>query len=79
MNLKLLFKAILIIAVLALLVMMGKLNSDQTASLDLQPLFKIPKQPVCYMYYGFFGVGFIIGALMMAGGKKGSGKPAKEK
>ena len=69
----------MIIAVLALLVMMGKLNSDQTASLDLQPLFKIPKQPVCYMYYGFFGVGFIIGALMMAGGKKGSGKPAKEK
>ena len=79
MNLKLLFKAILIVAVLALLVMMGKLNSQQTADLDFQPLFKISKQPICYLCYGSFGVGFIVGALIMAGGKKGSSKPAKEK
>ena len=31
------------------------------------------------MYYGFFGVGFLVGTLLMAGGKKGAGKPAKEK
>jgi len=68
----------LIIAVLALLVMMGMHNS-QDATLDLQPLFKIAKQPACYMYYGFFGTGFIVGAIMMAGGKKGAAKPAKEK
>ncbi len=78
MNLKLLFKAILIIAVLALLVMMGMHNTDKV-TLDLPPLLKIPPQPACYMYYGFFGVGFVVGTLLMAGGKKGASKPAKDK
>jgi hypothetical protein len=34
------------------------------------------------MYFGFFGVGFIVGALMMTGGgggKKSSSKPAEKK
>ena len=31
------------------------------------------------MYYGFFGVGFVVGALLMAGGKKGASKAGKEK
>jgi hypothetical protein len=31
------------------------------------------------MYFGFFGVGFVVGTLLMAGGKKGSSKPAREK
>ena len=78
MNLKLLFKAVLIIAVLALLVMMG-MNNPQNAELHLPPILTIPKQPACYMYFGFFGVGFVVGALLMTGGKKGASKPAKEK
>jgi hypothetical protein len=34
-----------------------------------------------YMYFGFFGIGFLVGALMMAGGggKKGSSKPPEKK
>ena len=40
---------------------------------------EIKKQPACYMYYGFFGVGFLVGTLLMAGGKKGASKPGKEK
>jgi hypothetical protein len=79
MNFKLLFKAILIIAVLALLVMMGKHN-PQIVKLELPPLLPRPQEgPACYMYFGFFGVGFVVGTLLMAGGKKGSSKPAREK
>jgi uncharacterized integral membrane protein len=78
MNLKLLFKAVLIIAVMALLVMMGMHNA-QDATLNLPPILEIKKQPACYMYYGFFGVGFLVGTLLMAGGKKGAGKPGKDK
>jgi uncharacterized integral membrane protein len=81
MNLKLLFKAVLIIAVLALLVMMG-MNNPQNATLALPPVLpktKTLELPACYMYFGFFGTGFVIGTLIMAGGRKGAGKPGKEK
>ena len=81
MNFKLLFKAILIIAVLALLVMMG-MNNPQNATLSLPPVLpknKTLELPACYMYFAFFGVGFLVGTLLMAGGKKGAGKPGKEK
>ncbi|MGD0411130.1 MAG: hypothetical protein ABSC18_05455 [Verrucomicrobiota bacterium] len=78
MNIKLLCKALLIIAVLALLVVMG-MHNPQTAKLDLPFLPKVLEQPACYMYYGFFGVGFLVGTLLMAGGKKGAGKPGKDK
>jgi len=79
MNLKLLCKAILIIAVLALLVMMG-MHNPQAAKLKLPPILPGElEQPACYMYFGFFAVGFIVGTLLMAGGKKGASKPAKEK
>jgi hypothetical protein len=79
MNFKLLCKAVLIIAVLALLVMMG-MHNPQTAKLVLPPLLpKNLEEPACYMYFGFFGVGFVVGALLMAGGRKGAGKPAKDK
>ena len=79
MNFKLLCKAVLIIAVLALLVMMG-MHNPQPAQLDLPPI--LPKKlelPACYMYFGFFGVGFLVGTLLMAGGRKGASKPSKDK
>jgi uncharacterized integral membrane protein len=79
MNFKLLCKAILIIAVLALLVMMG-MHNPQTAQLNLPPILpKKLEQPACYMYFGFFGVGFVVGSLLMAGGRKGPSKPGKDK
>ena len=80
MNIKLLFKTLLILAVLALLVIMG-MNNKGTAELSMPPILpNTLKQPAAYMYFLFFGVGFIVGALLMAGGgKKGSSKPAKEK
>jgi uncharacterized integral membrane protein len=78
MNFKLFFKALLIIAVMALLVMMG-MHNTQDAKLSLPPFPEIKKLPACYMYYAFFGVGFLVGTLLMAGGKKGSGKAGKEK
>jgi uncharacterized integral membrane protein len=79
MNLKLLFKTILILAVLALLVIMG-MHNPQPAKLQMPPILPSGlQQPAGYMYFGFFGVGFVVGALMMAGGKKGASKPAKEK
>jgi uncharacterized integral membrane protein len=79
MNLKLFCKAVLIIAVLALLVMMG-MHNPQAVKLELPPILpKTLEQPACYMYFGFFGVGFVVGALLMAGGKRGASKPGKEK
>ena len=79
MNLKLFCKAVLIIAVLALLVMMG-MNNKQSTTLDLPPILpKTLKQPACYMYFGFFGVGFLVGTLIMAGGGKKGSKSGKEK
>lgn len=78
MNFKLLFKAILILAVLAVLVIMG-MHNPQPASLKLPPMINELTQPSAYMYYLFFGVGFVVGAILMTGGKKGSSKPAKEK
>ena len=78
MNFKLLAKALLIIAVLALLVMMGMYNR-QDATLDLPPILqKVQHAPACYMYYGFFAVGFLVGTLLMAGGTKAP-KSGKEK
>jgi len=81
MNFKLLFKALLIIAVLALLVMMG-MNNPQNATLALPPLLpktKTLELPACYMYFGFFAVGFVVGTLLMAGGKRGAAKPGRDK
>jgi uncharacterized integral membrane protein len=80
MNFKLLAKAVLIIAILALLVMMG-MHNRKDATLDLPPILpQTQHAPACYIYYGFFGVGFLVGTLLMAGGtKKGGGKSGQGK
>jgi hypothetical protein len=77
MNFKLIFKSLLIVAVLALLVVMGMYN-PQTVKLAM-PKSWGPEQslPAALMYYIFFGVGFLVGALLMAGGGKKSGGSAK--
>lgn len=77
MNFKLIFKTLLVIALLALLVIMG-MNNRGTVSLKMPPLLsKTQTQPAALMYFAFFGVGFLAGTLLMAGGKKGGSKSNK--
>jgi uncharacterized integral membrane protein len=77
MNFKLIFKTLFIIVMLALLVIMG-MNNQQTARLSLPPILpKTQSQPAALMYYAFFGVGFLAGTILMAGGKKGGGKTSR--
>lgn len=73
MNFKLIFKTLLIIALLAVLVIMG-MNNRQSAKLFLPPILpKEQTQPAALMYFAFFGVGFLAGTVLMAGGRKGGG------
>ena len=75
MNAKLLFKTIFLILVALLLVLMG-MNNQGSVALSLPPLIhKSLSQPAAIMYVGFFGLGFLSGAILTAGsGKKGGGK-----
>ena len=74
MNFKLILKTLLIIALLALLVIMGMYNRE-IVSLKMPPIFpNTQKYPAAIMYFAFFGVGFLSGTLLMVGGKKGGGK-----
>ncbi len=74
MNAKLLLKTIFLIIVALLLVLMGMHNKGQV-SLSLPPLLRSSfEQPAAIMYVGFFGLGFLSGAILTAGGKKGGGK-----
>jgi uncharacterized integral membrane protein len=74
MNAKLLFKTLFLIVVALLLVLMGMHNKGRV-SLTLPPLLPSTfEQPAAIMYVGFFGLGFLSGAILNAGGKKGGGK-----
>jgi len=76
MNFKLIFKTLLIIALLALLVIMGMYNRQYVQF--KMPHVRTQEQPAAIMYFSFFGIGFLSGTLLMAGGKKGgSGKSNK--
>ncbi|MGO8679202.1 MAG: hypothetical protein ACLQVX_25450 [Limisphaerales bacterium] len=74
MNAKLLLKMLLLLAILLLLVIMG-MNNPQNVALKLPPV--LPKArtlaaPAALMYFGFFAVGLLSGAVLTAG-KKGGG------
>jgi uncharacterized membrane protein YciS (DUF1049 family) len=71
MNFKLILKCLVIIAVLALLVIMG-MNNRQTVTLSMPNIMPHQSQPAALMYFAFFGVGFLVGAILMAGGGKKS-------
>jgi uncharacterized membrane protein YciS (DUF1049 family) len=83
MNFKLIFKTLVIVAVLILLVIMG-LNNRKTVELSMPYILPhTQSQPAALMYISFFGLGFLAGAVLMAGGggKKGAStgsKPAKK-
>jgi hypothetical protein len=80
MNFKLIFKALLIIAVLALLVIMG-MHNRENVTLTMPNILPHPQSlPAAMMYFAFFGLGFLVGAVVMSGGGKkggGSGKSNK--
>ena len=64
---RLIFKTAFMIALLLLLVIMG-MNNVQTVELNLPPLLsKAEKQPAAIMYFGFFAVGLLAGAVLTAG------------
>lgn len=74
MNAKLMFKTVFLIIVALLLVLMGMNNKDHV-SLTLPPLLSSGfEQPAAIMYVGFFGLGFLSGAILNMGGRKGGGK-----
>lgn len=77
MNYKLVFKTLLVIALLALLVIMGMNNRENVTLRMPHILPRTQEQPAAMMYFGFFGVGFLAGTLLMAGGKKGGGGKSK--
>ncbi|MCX8108631.1 MAG: hypothetical protein N3G20_07505 [Verrucomicrobiae bacterium] len=74
MNAKLLFKIVFIIVLLFLLVLIG-MHNKETVSFLLPPLLTKPvRQPAAIMYFAFFAVGVIAGAVLTTGvGKKGGG------
>jgi uncharacterized membrane protein YciS (DUF1049 family) len=79
MNFKLIFKSLVIIAVLALLVIMG-MNNRKTVELSMPYILpRTQSQPAALMYFAFFGLGFLAGSVLMAGGagKKGGGGGSK--
>ena len=74
MNAKLLFKSVFLVAVALLLVLMG-MNNQGDVTLTMPPLLpKILHQPAAIMYFGFFAVGLLTGAILTAGGKGGKSK-----
>ena len=78
MNAKLLFKIVFIIVMLFLLVLIG-LNNKQAVPFVLPPLLsKAVQQPAAIMYFAFFAVGMLTGAILTAGsGKKSGGTAAR--
>ena len=80
MNFKLVFKSLVILAVLALLVIMG-MNNRETVHLRMPPILPgTQNQPAALMYFAFFALGFLAGAILMTGGgskKSGSSAPSK--
>lgn len=75
MNAKLVVKLLVLMAVLLLLVVMG-MNNRQRVELAIPP-FPKQKMPAALMYYGFFGLGVLSGALLTNGTKGGGGSKSK--
>ncbi|MCX7871677.1 MAG: hypothetical protein N2487_00155 [Verrucomicrobiae bacterium] len=78
MNTKLVLKLLFIIVMLGFLVLMG-LNNPGNIDFRLPPV--MPRKitlPAAIMYFAFFAIGVLSGAILVAGGKKGgTGKSSK--
>ena len=79
MNAKLLLKTLLLLVLLLLLVIIG-MNNRETVHLRVPPLLsKAQTLPAALMYYGFFAVGVLSGAVLTAGKKGGGGASSRGK
>ncbi|MGH7968024.1 MAG: hypothetical protein ACREIC_04785 [Limisphaerales bacterium] len=80
MNVKLLLKTVLLIAILLLLVIMG-MHNRQTVELTMPPILpKVQRLPAAIMYFAFFAVGVLSGTLLTAGkSSRGASKSKSEK
>ena len=71
----LLIKTVFVTAIFLLLVLIG-LNNGAPVDFNLPPLFtSVVKQPAAIMYFAFFAVGMITGAILSVGARK-SNKPS---
>lgn len=72
MNIIMLLKTVFVTAVLLLLVLIGLYNSAPI-DFNLPPLLATEvKQPAALMYFAFFGVGLLTGAILSIGMRKSS-------
>jgi hypothetical protein len=72
MNIIMLIKTVFITAILALLVLIG-LNNSAPVDFSLPPLFSAAiQQPAAIMYFCFFAVGLLTGAILSIGIRKSS-------
>jgi hypothetical protein len=75
MNIFLIVRTLFLIVVLSMLVLLGMANQQPVElwppTLPFVAKVSRVRLPAALMYFGFFGVGFLAGTLVMAGGKKG--------
>ena len=72
MNIIMLIKTVFVTAILLLLVLIG-LNNSAPVDFNLPLLFSSAvKQPAAIMYFAFFAVGLLTGAVMSIGMRKSS-------
>ena len=72
MNVIMLLKTVFVTAILLLLVLIG-LNNSAPVDFNLPPLLAAQvKQPAALMYFAFFAVGLLTGAVLSIGIRKSS-------
>jgi uncharacterized integral membrane protein len=70
-------KLLVVSAIFLLLVLIG-LNNRATVDFSLPPvLAEVIRQPAALMYFGFFAVGLLTGAVLCIPGGKSAGKSGK--
>lgn len=72
MNIIMLIKTLFVTAIFLLLVLIG-LNNTATVDFNLPPLLStVVKKPAAVMYFSFFAVGLLTGAILSIGIRKSS-------
>ncbi len=77
MNLMVLIKMLFVTVIFALLVLMGVHNRTMV-DFNLPPLVsQVVQQPAALMYFAFFAIGLLTGAVLSMGRAKQASKPNK--
>jgi hypothetical protein len=72
-------KIVVVTAAFFVLVLMG-LNNSAPVDFNLPPLLKgVVQQPAALMYFGFFAIGLVTGAVLNLGGQKPPAKSPSSK